>query len=717
MMKLQFSVSIMLLLFLAVGLSSSVQSELNVNGISIDQTSKGVVLIDDTHSNDYSNGNLDSLNADLDSLGFIPYFVSDFTSWDEAFGFANYFIMTAPLADLAAPEIATLVSWAEAGTRGILISSRGDFSDVSFSSVNTLLTDLGADVRVQDDNVYSTDTGTSSIWSTQSSNIQNVVPELVTGVSKVAMFSPSSLRFISSTADVIIYGDGDEYQVNTELTPPPQTIYDDTSDGVGGTSIPLVSHEELSLGTTVDKLIVTGVTMWSDFDYPSNQNNIDFLRNVINYFHDHIVSVDGSVSVTVPDGAPTIKFTSPRADSFVKGTISIQADITDRVAIDTVELYIDDALKSNVNTYTWDTTLETKGEHTIKIEATNVNGFSTLGTIIVTVDQDYVPTVSGLGKVMEYNIKQAGIDPLWLDVMKEENADIAILVETGGWDDDGNAKLNENMKILNDYFDDEVNYAGALDKNEGSTSGVAILSRYPVNSVNEISSVTLDDGSSWTPSHDFLHVNVQVGDTEIAVFGGHLKCCDGADNELKRENAQEGLINYMDGLGDIPIIYASDMNSFYPGEGGNLGSEPISMLVDSANEHGSSIHTFTDVHRALNPGVDADTYETGSRIDFIFVNQHLVDLMQSSTTADTVSGKLGSDHFSVDVTLDFRAFLGLPTTSVSTTTTTTDDISTTSSISDITSSSKESDSSLRLEFFVLPVIFLVVFKLKKQFKN
>ncbi|MFV2015554.1 MAG: hypothetical protein ACC656_09020, partial [Candidatus Heimdallarchaeota archaeon] len=254
----------------------------------------GVVLIDDIHNNDYaSTGNLASLYTDLESLGYSPFYISDFTDMDEAFQYGNYLIMTAPYQDLPQADITSIVTWAESGTRGILLASRGDFASVSFTSMNALLGQLGADTRVQDDNVYPTDTGGSSAWSTRSSNIQNTVPGLVTNVNQVAMFSPSSLRFVSSTADVIIYGDADEYQTD-QNTPAPNTIFDATSDGVGGTSIPLASHEVINVGTTADKLVVTGTTMWSDFDYPNNLDNIIFVRNIINTFKEHIISTDGS---------------------------------------------------------------------------------------------------------------------------------------------------------------------------------------------------------------------------------------------------------------------------------------------------------------------------------------------------------------------------------------------------------------------------------------
>ena len=75
-----------------------------------------------------------------------------------------------------------------------------------------------------------------------------------------------------------------------------------------------------------------------------------------------------------------------------------------------------------------------------------------------------------------------------------------------------------------------------------------------------------------------------------------MKAFEGTDNEERREREKEGIINYMDALGDMPIIYAGDMNSMYPGDVANLGTTPVEMLIDSNNQYSSNIHTFIDVH-------------------------------------------------------------------------------------------------------------------------
>ena len=182
-------------------------------------------------------------------------------------------------------------------------------------------------------------------------------------------------------------------------------------------------------------------------------------------------------------------------------------------------------------------------------------------------------------KFMTYNIEASGTNPSWFNVVKEEDPDIMILVETGNWDDNGNQTLNQVVSDLNTYFSNENPYEGYTDQNVPySTSGVAILSRFDITKFNDIEYVTLDDSTIYNSSHDFVDAKINLGGTTIHVIGGHLKCCSGPDNEIKRNNAQEGIINYMDSLGNVPIIYAGDFNSFSPQDtsnSGDLGTGPM----------------------------------------------------------------------------------------------------------------------------------------------
>ncbi|MHA1260095.1 MAG: hypothetical protein ACTSRO_10725, partial [Candidatus Heimdallarchaeaceae archaeon] len=74
---------------------------------------------------------------------------------------------------------------------------------------------------------------------------------------------------------------------------------------------------------------------------------------------------------------------------------------------------------------------------------------------------------------------------------------------------------------------------------------------------------------------------------------------------LMRENETQGIINYMDDLGDVPIMLGGDFNSNSPFDVGdvagvahNLGTGPIRMLLIPDDpvygKYSSHVHNFTD---------------------------------------------------------------------------------------------------------------------------
>ena len=270
-------------------------------------------------------------------------------------------------------------------------------------------------------------------------------------------------------------------------------------------------------------------------------------------------------------------------------------------------------------------------------------------------------------KIMVFNIKESGESsshPDWKEVVYEENADIIMFVETGYWEDNSDAKLNQYVNEFNNYFTNEDPYEGETTQGISySTSGEAVMSRYPISSTNQIEVVPLDSGSNYDVTHDFFDATVQVDGTDIHFIGGHLKAMTGSINEERREREMEGIINYMDNLGNVPIVYLGDFNSFSPEDIGinnlqsGLGYGPCTMLVEPSDptygQYSSTAHTFTDVHRSLNPtdlGITNPSYD--SRIDFLYVNQLLSDKISDSTTGDTAHALTGSDHLTVDVMID-----------------------------------------------------------------
>lgn len=264
-----------------------------------------------------------------------------------------------------------------------------------------------------------------------------------------------------------------------------------------------------------------------------------------------------------------------------------------------------------------------------------------------------------LFKLMAYNIRESGADPAWKDIVKAENPDILVAVETGKWDGPDDGVLRSIRDEFNEYFADEKPYeAWATTDNPSGTAGEAIFSRYPIINGTTVATLTLDDGSTKEAHNPFMDAVVNISGIVTHVFGVHLKCCDTGtgDEQRNREQDTEGILNYMDELGDVPIIYAGDLNSFHPFDvevlksGDNLGYGPVEMMLNSSNPHASQVHQFMDVYRELNPldlgytFID-DFYQ--SRIDFIIVNQYFFDMPINSTVSSAPGVEDASDHFPV----------------------------------------------------------------------
>jgi endonuclease/exonuclease/phosphatase family metal-dependent hydrolase len=273
---------------------------------------------------------------------------------------------------------------------------------------------------------------------------------------------------------------------------------------------------------------------------------------------------------------------------------------------------------------------------------------------------------------MSYNVGFGGRDPAWKRVFEQENPDIAVLVEVGTWDDRRDALLDQYVAEFNAHFAGQPPYRGDVAQNTPRVNtGLALLSRYPIVEVTQLSRVTLDDGTEFDPTHDLMIWTVDAGGERIRVVGVYLKCCGGPANRDIRDRTMEGLINALDALGDVPLILMGDFNSFSPRDtgplapSGNLAAGPLSMLLSPRDPtyggRASAVHAFTDAFRALAPDAPGYTYghrsrKYKSRIDFILVNQHLADrLAGPATVGDTEAARAGSDHFSVDVRLSLGA--------------------------------------------------------------
>lgn len=374
---------------------------------------------------------------------------------------------------------------------------------------------------------------------------------------------------------------------------------------------------------------------------------------------------------------PTVTITNPANGATLSGTVHITVSATDASGIKAYEIYIDGTLVATSNSYYWDTTTYAYGAHTILAKAQDNAGNWGEDSISVTVDNsNYAPPSETTIKIMVYNIEQSGLNPDWKEVVKEENPDIVVFVETGTWDDNNNELLNQYVQEFNSYFVNEAPYVGYTAQGISySTSGEAIMSRYPVLDSIQLPTVQLDDGSIYDVTHDFMVWPVNISGVETYIIGAHLKASSGSDNEWRREREQEGILNYMDSLGDVPIIYLGDLNSFSPEDTGDLaplgdlGYGPMTMTLwpwdPTYGQYSSVMHNFTDVFRTLNPTDPGYTYghqdpQYKSRIDYIVVNQWLDDYLINSTVGDTPHADTGSDHYCVDVFIDFGPLVNPP---------------------------------------------------------
>lgn len=375
-----------------------------------------------------------------------------------------------------------------------------------------------------------------------------------------------------------------------------------------------------------------------------------------------------SVTAAKPPGdttPPVVTITNPSEGATISGLVIITFTATDENSIVAFEILVDDIVKSTTQSYDWDTTSETNAPHTITCRAKDNSKNWGENTISVTVDNGGSTPVNDAFKVMSYNIEASGTNSDWKQVVKEENPDILVLVETGTWDDNGNYILNQVVDEFNTYFVNELPYTGyCAEAITYSTSGEAILSRFPIITFNQLLVVPLDDSSDYDVTHDFVEALVDIDGTEVHIFGAHLKAMSGAENEYRRERETEGIINYMDNLGNVPIMYMGDLNTFSPDDTGDLapmgdlGYGPMTMKLypDDATygQYSSTVHTFTDVFRTLNPTDPGHTYghqdaQYSSRIDYIVVNSYFVDKLVNSTCGDTLTANTGSDHYSVDM--------------------------------------------------------------------
>jgi endonuclease/exonuclease/phosphatase family metal-dependent hydrolase len=377
-----------------------------------------------------------------------------------------------------------------------------------------------------------------------------------------------------------------------------------------------------------------------------------------------------------PDSEPpVVTITSPSAGATVYGAEAITFIATDDSSIQRYETYIDGVIRAVGQSFNWNTRSVPDGQHNITCRARDEYfnwGQDTINFIVNNTISFASGNFDPIFKVMTYNIQESGINPDWKKVVKEENPDILILVETGFLDDNGSEGLNAAMSEFNTYFTDETPYDGFCAQGIAfSTSGEAVLSRFPLVNFRQIQTVYLDDASGYDVTHDFIDAVIDINGTEVHFVGAHLKAGGTVNDADRREWENEGIINYFDSLGDVPLVYLGDLNSYSPVDTGALaphsldaGFGPLTMLIEPNDpiygQYSSEAHNFTDVFRQLNPTDPGYTFGHQytpllGRIDYIITNQFFEDMLINSTAGDTAHALTGSDHYCVDAFMNWTA--------------------------------------------------------------
>ena len=253
---------------------------LGIDAPDVTITYKYVALFDYAHTNDYSDGSLTSVNQTLVRHHF-EMRTQDSAITSAALADVDLLIVTCGFDSYTNDELTAISDWTESGNKSIIVTSRGDFSDItSRTPPNQILQSIGSNIRVTDDNVYML--GTYQPWYDDLTTIPDSADTLglTQDVSTLTLYSPTSLYFIDEGPVLpIIYADATGYQ--TDQNPPTaEVIYDDTQDSLNGGQIPLIAIEELGEA----RLLVAGTTFFSDFDYGKTTfDNVNLFENFLDW--------------------------------------------------------------------------------------------------------------------------------------------------------------------------------------------------------------------------------------------------------------------------------------------------------------------------------------------------------------------------------------------------------------------------------------------------
>jgi hypothetical protein len=123
------------------------------------------------------------------------------------------------------------------------------------------------------------------------------------------------------------------------------------------------------------------------------------------------VFLGGSLKILKNTYAPTVSIVSPRPSSTLLGSVPIEVKASHSTGIRYVQFYIDDSFVATQSTtpytYTWDTTSEEDGLHTIRVLVTNNNGLDSQAEVQVYTRLVYPPLNFAGQKTLNRSLSQA----------------------------------------------------------------------------------------------------------------------------------------------------------------------------------------------------------------------------------------------------------------------------------------------------------------------
>jgi len=298
-------------------------------------TASWTILIDAGHDNAYTGteDKLSSFKAVLSQL-HINVIVSEGEFTPDNLTGIDLLVITAPFREFSASEISCVADWLVNGTGGhMIVTGYSDYySDFKRDAVNWLLGNCTSHIRLTDDQVCDA-SNDPKYWYL---DIDSILPpqdtfNITKGVSSFRMYSACSLWFDGSgLVNVTVYGDPNFYQKDNGGDPP-EVVYDDTNDGVGGDSIPLMAVEQIG----DSRILVSGTTFFSDYDYGVTEyfDNDVFVENALEWLLGAELEKYDVAGPTISDVTVTPEQPAPGQG------ITITATAEDEAGVDNVTLY------------------------------------------------------------------------------------------------------------------------------------------------------------------------------------------------------------------------------------------------------------------------------------------------------------------------------------------------------------------------------------------